>query len=263
MNNHHENSELDLTIKEVSDFLSKIPPGTIVFSRSKLGLNASTAIQLGQWSIWSHVFMCIDHGDIIETDLKNGARIVKLTEALKGVYEVEFLIPKNPISNVNELRDVAEEIVNSNKEKAKYGITTILAAGAFPILRAYSWGLTGSLTLLTMIGLSSATPLVLFSMVFGCGLFSVVEKYFGNQEETIKKMEGIYTALKLTNTKFGEMLSNEDHKLICSTLVQKMLQHSDSDLNSGWSLNRPKDLDSAVNKSDKYDKVLVKFEPKK
>lgn len=267
MKSSMELTKLDLSSKNISDFIEEIPPGTIGFTRAKLGLNSSTLIQAGQYSTWSHVFMCIDDGEIIETDLKNGAQIVPLKKALDGVHEVEFLVPKEPIENISKLRELAEEIVNSDGSKPKYGKTTIVAAGIFPVAKMYSWVLTGGLTLLTMAGLASAPPIVLLSMAFGSSLFSVIEKSFGNQEKTIEKMEKLYKGLKLTNTKFGEKLSDEDHKLICSTLVQKMLEHSDSELNKKLNneemLARPKDLNKAVNKSDNYDKTHVKFESKK
>ncbi|WP_144211790.1 hypothetical protein [Shewanella donghaensis] len=254
---------LDLTSKNVSKFISQIPPGTIGFTRTKLGLNSSTFIQAGQGSIWSHVFMCIDKGDIIETDLKNGAQIVPLTKALKGVHEVEFLVPIKPIQNISKLREIAEQIVNSENASSEYGKSAIVAAGIFPIAKLYSWVLTGGLTLLTMAGLSSAPPLTLLSMAFGSSIFSVIEKYFGTQEKTIERMAKLYNGLKLTNTKIGEKLSDEDHKFICSTLVQKMLEYSDSEFKNPNLLARPKDLNKAIDKSDNYNKTRVKLKTEK
>jgi hypothetical protein len=254
---------IDLSDDKTKKILDGIPPGTLVFTRNKLGLNSSSAIQAAQRSKWSHVFMCLDNGEIIETNKDEGAKIKSLTKALEGVCEAEFLIPIKPIADEKKLRTLATSITSAPGSRAEYGLSTMTAAGFLPFAKSWCWGFTGGLAVLTLFGLASAPPLSLATMAFASKILSKLDSSFGSQEQIIAKMEKLYKGLNLTGTGIGEKLSDEDHKLICSTLVQKMLECSNDELKEvlekKGAFARPKELKSAADDSEDYKSHPVKF----
>ncbi|MFQ3214966.1 MAG: hypothetical protein ACI9C9_002512 [Marivirga sp.] len=250
MKGNPKKSALELDV----DLIAKLAkPGSVILTRKKT--MSSIGIQLVQVSKWSHVLMCLDKGDIIETDSSENIKIKPIGDALKGVDEIRLMVPENPITDLSLLRSAAESLANSANGSDKFGKTSLATSGILPITSNISWTMTGSLLAATTVGLASAPAAVLVAMAVGSGLIRKVDKAFGTRNQLIERMERFYKAVGIRES-LVERLSVEDQRLICSTLVQELFEHSDPALKNTLDKrsihSRPKDIGNAVEKSERY-----------
>jgi hypothetical protein len=245
---------------------SIITPGAIILTRSKSV--SSAIIQGGQASKWSHAFMCLDNGDIIETNGKKGIKIKPIGEALEGVSDADILSPQTPLDPVAvaTLRKEAVLLANNpDKELLKYGKLSMFNSGLLPAIQAGGLAYTGVLAVGAIIGsapVTAAGVATLGGMALLSKAAGKVDKLFGNREEMIDKMDRFYKRLGIRDSEFGKFLSANDQRLICSTIVQELAEFSDPELKAMFdekSTNtRPSDISQITTKSGLYTSTKVK-----
>jgi hypothetical protein len=245
-------------------------PGSIILTRKNIGLNSSSFIQAGQFCRWSHVMMCLDKGDIIETDTTSNAKIKKIQDALKGVDEISVLVPTRKVDHV-KLRETAESIEKTEEIRRKYGLMSLFTGGIRPALRNTSWAMTAAFAVAAVTGFVVATPAATAGtiglMALGSGTFNHIDKLFGkNRDEMIDNMARLYKTVGIDKSKYFERISAEDHRLICSTLVQELCRISDPQLKGDLdkvSINtRPADVARKAINTGNYTEIRIKADKK-
>jgi hypothetical protein len=223
----------DLTANEKMNLIvsgKKLKPGTIIFTRNKIGLNSSTLIQAGQGGKWSHVLMYLGDGDVIETNKNEGIEIKKTTEALGQVDEALFMIPKIDIDK-KALRTKAETLKANNKTQKGYNTAGMLASGAIPIAKHMGTGLT--IASLSTAAITASISLVIVPLCVGILCTYAAKKLsnsFSSRDEMLKKMPAIYKSIGIQNKDKIKKYEDKDNQLFCSTLTQHLTEDTDKHL---------------------------------